>query len=281
MTSLLLAETKVVSLHPVLTDIAEKVGGKHIKVIDLIGSQSVHGFNPTARDLRAGAGAKLYLAAGKGLEPYLGKLRNTLGSKAKVYEVGKKIISLKIEDDYAHHCAHCSSRSKGNTIDPHWWNSINNLKRATNLISKELAKIDPTNAKQFKKNASNFRRELDLLNVWVKKELATIPQSKKHLATAHAAFAYFCKEYKFKALPIQGINKEQSVDAKHISEAIKTIKKHQIAAIFPEIDNNPKALSTIAKATGVKIGKPLIADGIDDIDKMFRQNVKAIVNGLR
>lgn len=148
-------------------------------------------------------------------------------------------------------------------------------------MATELGKIDPNNKEVYKKNAATYRRELDVLNAWVKKELSTIPKSKRHLATAHAAFAYFCKEYNFKALPIQGVNKEHSVDAKHLAEAIKTIKEKQIAAIFPEVGNNPKALKTIVQETGVKIGKPLVADGSTDIKAMFKKNVRAIVDALK
>lgn len=96
------AQVKVATLHPVLTDIAKNVGGKNVVVVDLIGNKSVHGFNPTPSVLKKATGAKLYLAAGKGLEPYLGKLEQSLSGKAVVYEVGKKISSIQIDNEHAH-----------------------------------------------------------------------------------------------------------------------------------------------------------------------------------
>jgi len=53
-----------------------------------------------------------------------------------------------------------------------------------------------------------------------------------------------------------------------------------IAAIFPEQSHNPKVFQTLVQQTGVKVGKPLIADGQGTIEGMFQHNVTAIVEAL-
>ncbi len=95
----LMGKTKVVSLHPIITDIAKKIGGEQIEVVDLLGSSAnVHSFSPTPSALKKATGAELYLAAGKGLESYLPKLEEMVG-KSKVIEVGNSVTSIVIKDE--------------------------------------------------------------------------------------------------------------------------------------------------------------------------------------
>ena len=73
------AELKVAVLHPLLADLAREVGGEHVEVVDLIGPDGdPHKFEPSAKELQRAKGAELYLASGKGLESYLGKLKGKL-----------------------------------------------------------------------------------------------------------------------------------------------------------------------------------------------------------
>jgi len=120
-----------------------------------------------------------------------------------------------------------------------------------------------------------------LINSWVKKQLLAIPKSNRNLATAHAAYAYFCKEYGFKSIPIQGVNREQVTDASYLSTVVGTLKKEKVKAIFPEHGNNDKSLKTVSKSAGVQLGLPLYADSAPSIQKLFENNVTAMVQGLK
>ena len=51
-----------------------------------------------------------------------------------------------------------------------------------------------------------------------------------------------------------------------------------IPAVFPESNSNPRVLQTLVKQTGVKVGKPLVADGRGySVKGMFQHNVTSIV----
>ena len=270
---------KVASLHPLLSDIARNVGGDDVELIDLVATgPSVHKFTPTPRTLAKAKGAKLYLASGKNLETYLPKLKKTIGNGTTFLEVGRGITSIVISEKSGHYAC-CPGHSEG-ALDPHWWHSLPNLRRATSIIADAFAKQDPANKAAYKKRASAFRRKLEILNAWAKKELSKVPRNKRYLATSHAAFGYFCKEYGYKSIPIQGLNNEQVPGPKYIALAIATIRKHQIGAIFPERGNNPKALTVISNTAKVKIADPLYGDGAETIEKMFKSNVTAIVKAL-
>lgn len=273
------AELKVASLHPLIGDLAKQVGGERVEVIDLIGKNGdPHHFEPAATDLQKAADAKLYLASGMGMESYLKSLRGILGGKAEVVEIGEDLPSIEGACD---HEGHDHSHHE-HEIDPHWWHSIDLFRRAATITADTFAKADPAGAETYAKNAAAYRTKLDELERWTRKEIARIPRDKRHLATAHAAFGYFCKDHGFEPIPVQGVNREQMPDPKKLAALVAELKEHQVGAIFPEKESNPKILEALTKDTGIQLGQPLIADGstAESYEAMIRHNVAAIVAGL-
>ena len=274
------AELKVAVLHPLLADIARQVGGEAVEVVDLIGPNGdPHHFEPNPDDLKSAEGATLYLVAGMGLEGYLPKLKGIIKDKATLVEVGATLPALEGACD---HEGHDHGHNHDHEIDPHWWHSIDLFRRATGVVTEALASAAPGEADGFRENAEVYRKQLDELERWTKREIAKIPRDKRHLATAHAAFNYFCKDFGFTAHPVQGLNREQMPDPKQLAKLVETLKKEQVSAIFPEKESNPKILQTLTSDTGIRLGEPLIADGtgVKSYQEMVRHNVAAIVKGL-
>ncbi len=273
------AELKIAVLHPLLVGLTREIGGEKVQVIDLIGATGdPHHFQPHVDDLKKAENASLYLVAGMGLENYLPKLKEIITKDAKILEVGETLPALEGACDHEGH----DHSSHEHELDPHWWHSIDLFRRATSIVATAMAEASPENADFFQKNATAYRAKLSELERWTKREIAKIPREKRHLATAHAAFNYFCKDYDFTAHPLQGINREQMPDPQRLAELIADLKKNQVGAIFPEKESNPKTLQTLTHDTGILLGDPLIADGVGttDYETMMRHNVNAIVKAL-
>ncbi|MEM1296348.1 MAG: metal ABC transporter substrate-binding protein, partial [Verrucomicrobiota bacterium] len=254
------AGLKVATLHPLISDLARQVGGSKVTVVSLMPTGAdPHAFTPTPGQLASITDAQLILASGKGMETFLPKLRDNLASGQKLIEVGKKVPSIKISGkDELFVC--CPAHSLGG-VDPHWWHSTSAMKRATLIVADEFAKVDPSNAATYNANAASYRAKLDQLDNWAKQQLAVIPRSNRKLTTSHLAFGYFCRDYGFKALPVQGLTRERDPSPGYLASAISEIKKQKIPAVFPEQRANPKVLQAMVKETGVKLGGTLIADG--------------------
>jgi len=150
------------------------------------------------------------------------------------------------------------------------------------VVEAELSKELPDAKEEFAANAAAYRVQLDALEKWIKREVVGIPKERRKLATAHAAFEYFCEAYGFESFPVQGMNREQMPDAVQLSKLIKSLKEAKIAAIFPEKESNPKILQSLVRDTGIKLGGELIADGVgvSSYEEMMRGNVSTIVKGL-
>lgn len=265
---------KVVSLHPLLTDACRRVGGDAVETIDLVGPKNdPHSFQPQPQDLEKTKGAALYLASGMGLESWLPAIKSIIPDSTTICQVGDQLPALTGGCDHPGHHHH---------IDPHWWHSIPLYIRAVGIIEKQLTTLDPAHATTYAANAKTYRTELEKLAAWSRKEIARIPRDQRKLATAHAAFNYFCKDYGFTPLSVQGINREQTPTPAELAKLIATLRKNHITAVFPEKNSNPKTLTTITKDTGIRLATPLIADGTgtDSYEAMVRHNVSSIVKAL-
>ena len=270
-------ELKVATLHPLLADLARQVGGERVEVVELVTRHDdPHHFEPTPATLRKATGMELCLASGMGLESYLPSLKSILPEGARLVEIGSGLPTLAGSCDHPDH-----HHDEGDT-DPHWWHSVDAFRRAATATATTFAEADPDGADYYRSRSMVYRRKLDQLERWTRRELARVPAEKRTLATAHAAFGYFCHEYGYTALPVQGLNREQMPDAASLAALIGKLRKSGVTAIFPETSSNPKILEALTADTGIRIADPLISDGTttDSYEAMVRHNVETIVRSL-
>ena len=291
------ADLRVATLHPLMTDLAKQVGGEHVKVVEMVKpGTDPHDFSPKPADLKSIKDVALVLASGKNMENYLGKLRDNLAASQTLLEVGKTIPDLteavadklQLEEDaeeHDHH-DHAEGEHHHHGPDPHWWNSPKNMERAANIVAEAFSKADAANAAVYAANAKVFAARVAELRKWAKKEISTIPQANRKIASAHDSLGYFAQEFNFKLLAIQGVSPSVKATSQEIAGSIAKIKKHQIKAIFPEQGVNPKQIEEIIRETGVKKGGELIADGngtgeLATFEKAFKHNVETLVGALK
>ena len=171
------------------------------------------------------------------------------------------------------------------SIDPHWWHSIANAKRAVRILSESFADRDPENAPYYRDRAKDYTNQLDKLNSWVKKEVAKIPRRYRNLCTAHTAYAYFCRDYGFKAVPVQGLTTEEDPKPRYLADVVDTINRKKVLAVFPEVGANPKVLEAMVRETGVNTGGYLLAGTPDPAQPtyiaMMQHNVNTILQALQ
>ena len=266
------------SLSTILTEMAQEVGGDHVKVVPLVkAGMDPHAYEPQPDDLRRASDSQLILATGKHLEGYLPKLSESTGGKAAILQVGDAFPSLTITGEDA---------AKTGGLDPHWWHSIPNMKVAVKTVRDEFIQLDPADEADYRANAAATLGKLDALNQWARVEIAKLPRDKRKLVTSHDAFQYFARDYGFTIYPIEGVTTEDEPSSKKIAGLIETIKGQDVKAVFFENIENPKVIQEITKETGAKVGGELYADGLGTgpegtYEGMYRHNVTTIVEALR
>jgi zinc/manganese transport system substrate-binding protein len=276
------AEIKVASFSTVLSEITQKVGGKNVAVTSLIKpGQDPHEYQLTPGDLTAATAADLVLLSGKGMEAsYLGNLRDALPKRVEVLAVGEELPGPgkgAVEEKEA---------SKQATEDPHWWNSVSEVEKATAVVRDALIRLDPAHTSDYQAGAQAYLAELKELDLWAKRKIAELPRDRRKLVTSHDAFQYFAKEYGFQIDSIEGLTTDQEPSVSHVSALIAEIKHQGVKAIFLENTLNPKVSAEITRESGAKIGGTLYADGLgpgegETYAGMIRHDVNTIVDALK
>lgn len=264
------AELKIATLHPLLSEMAAALGGDAVEVVELFpANMELHEFAPGTREVAKAGGCRLLLACGKGTEPYLSDLKESLPQDVSVVELGSEVPDATVP---------------GTTHkDPHWWNSPNNMKRASHTLARALAAADPAHAAQYRAGQRRYARRMDALMQEAGLALVRIPQENRCLVTAHTAMTHFCQAFGFEQIALHGVAKESEGDVATLAALLQELRTKRVRCVFSEVNESPRILETIAKELPADV-LPLIPDGIHpdrgDYAAIFRHNVRTIVRGL-
>lgn len=143
------------------------------------------------------------------------------------------------------------------------------------------------------RNARNYLAELDTLHGEVQQQIATIPEERRVLVTAHDAFGYFGTAYGIEVKGLQGISTVSEFGLADRNAMVSMIVDRKIPAVFVESSvprRNIEALVEGVRGRGheVRIGGELFSDAMGEEGTpegtyvgMVRSNVRTIVEGLR
>ncbi len=276
---------RVATLSTILTEVVQRVGGGNVNVTGLVRPGiDPHEYEPKPADLAVLAEAQLILASGKHLEGYLTKLHQSSGSNGVLISVGDRFPSLKMRPEEGE--KHGGTDSNGLIEDPHWWNSIGNVRLATDIVCEELIQVDPAHASDYKKNAAAYAASLADLEKWAKIKISELPRDQRKLVTSHDAFQYFAREFGFTIYAIEGLNTEDEPSNRKVIDIIDRIRQQRVKAVFGEFGSNPKVLQSITRESGAKVGGELYPDGLapgeaSTYEGLIRHNITTIVEGLK
>jgi len=270
---------KVVATNSVLCDLVKQIAANTVNLTCLIKpGTDPHLYQATPDDRKAIETANLVLYGGYSFEPGLVKLiqAGSNATKVAVDEVAVPTPQTFEEDGKPE-------------PDPHVWHNAQNGVQITQVIQNNLAKIAPTNADLYAKNAGAIAVQLTQIDGWIKSQIATIPPATRKLVTTHDALGYYAKAYN---VPIEGalegISTEEKPTAARVKELVTTITAAKVPTIFAEVSINPQLIETVAKEANVKVSdQELFTDGLGEpgssgetYQKMLTANTKAIVQGL-
>lgn len=265
------AELKVASLHPLLSEMARSIGGDTIEVVNLFPENGdLHSFAPGSKQLAAAADADILLACGKGIEPYLAELAESMPADTVIVGLGRDIPNVYLPNS--------------RRVDPHWWNTPENMKRASRTLLLALTAKLPSQEEQLSRRQKKYAAGMDSLTRKARLQFSRIPQNRRYLVTGHAALCHFCEEFGFTPITIHGISKESEGDTATLAHLLQDLRSKDIRCIFTEVGASPKILEVIAEQLGVPTA-PLVLDGVfpgqQSYEKLFMHNVNTISKQLK
>lgn len=266
-----------------IADAAENIGGKHVKVTSLMGpGVDPHLYKASQGDTKKLMSADVVLYSGLHLEGKMEDVLQKIGEQKQAAAVAEAIPKNKL-----------IPAGEGETFDPHVWFSIPLWIYAVDEIEAQFSKAMPQHADAFRKNAKEYKEDLQYLDKWSRKEIAHIPEKSRVLVTAHHAFAYFGNEYGFKVKGLQGLSTDSDYGLRDVQELVDLLTEKQIKAVFVESSVSEKSINAVvegAKEKGhtVTIGGQLYSDAMGEkgtkegtYEGMFRHNINTITKALK
>ncbi len=273
----------IVTTTTMITDLVKNIGGDSVRVQGLMGSGvDPHLYKAGEGDVSKLTGADVVFYSGLHLEGKLVDVFERMGRDGKTIALAEVLDkSGLIGSDYF-----------ASNYDPHIWFNIEYWKQITTYLTEEMSKLDPGHAEFFAQNRTAYLQQLDALEAEVRQTIATLPEDKRVLITAHDAFNYFGKEYGFEVVGLQGLSTATEAGVQDVQKLAQLIIEKRVKAIFVETSvprRTIEALQQAVKAQGfdVQIGGTLYSDALGSAGTeegtyigMFRYNVQTIVNAL-
>lgn len=259
-----------------IADPAARMAGECVQVEALIGpGLDPHLYQPRPSDIQRLQGADRVVALGLGLEGRLGDVLARSGALI----LGDTVDPAWLLDDEGAPDPHL-------WMDPVLWSSI------LPTLADALGTLAPDCAAAIATRMTEEAALFEALDTWAAASLASIPEPRRVLLTAHDAFAYFAQRYGLENLAIQGVSTESEPSIAAIDTLAREAVERDIPAVFIETTLNPRAVRALIEAAAARghdlaLGGELYSDALGAPDSgaetypgMIIANVTAITTAL-
>lgn len=274
----------VVATTNIIADTARRVAGADARVEALMGpGVDPHLFKASESDVRRLAEADLILYNGLHLEGKMTDILVKMARQRPVVAVAENVPEgvLREPPEFA------------GQYDPHVWFDVSLWRTTLEVIASELARLDPAHADDYRTRAAVYAAELEELDAWVEEQVASLPEERRLLITAHDAFGYFGQRYGVEVVGIQGISTLTEAGLRDVERVVDLVVEREVPALFVESSVPRRTVEAVQAAVRdrgheVEIGGELFSDSLGAAGSpggtyvgMVRHNVSTLVEALR
>ena len=268
-----------------VADLVNNIGQEYVKVISLMGEGvDPHLFKASQGDIAKLAGADLIFYNGLMLEGRMGDVLE------KMAQMGRPTRPV---SDGLDPSRLTTPKEFGGHHDPHIWMDVGMWAETIPIVVDELSKQDSSHHDVFVQNGKAYQEKLMALHEESRQKIATIPETRRIMVTAHDAFGYFGRAYGIEVRGLQGISTASEFGLQDLQRLVDLIVERRVKAVFVETSVPRRSIESLmagcqAKGHEVKIGGLLYSDamGASGTEEgtylgMMRHNVDTIVAALR
>ncbi|ACL75513.1 metal ABC transporter substrate-binding protein [Ruminiclostridium cellulolyticum] len=229
----------------------------------------LHDYQMVPADLKTLEKADIFVINGAGMEAFLDKVIKQRPS-LKIVEASKNIELIK---------------DPNGEKNAHVWVGVSGAIQEVKNIAEGLAESDAKNADAYRKNASEYVKQLGALKEKMNKELKEF--KKKDVITFHEAFPYFAKEFGLNIVSVVEREPGTEPSAGELAGLINKIKSTNVKILFAEPQYSAKAAESIAKQTDAKVYMldPVVTGEknapADRYIKTMEENLKVLVKAFK
>jgi ABC-type Zn uptake system ZnuABC Zn-binding protein ZnuA len=228
----------------------EMLGGERVSVSVLVPAGGTpHAFEPRPRDLRALSDAKLFVAAGAGVDDWATRLAVAEGPRPLVLA------------------------QSGSELGAHFWlDPITVRDQALPALSGALAALDPVGSAHYAERRRAVAHELTALDAEIRASLAGVPR--RPLIPMHAAFGAFAARYGVTLLePVQPIGAEEP-SPRSLARLVDAAAAGGAVAVLVEPQLPAAASNALAETLGVPA---VVVDALGDATQPERSSYAALL----
>ena len=281
----------VVSIKPVHALVAGVMGETGKPRLMVTGAASPHTYQMRPSEAQALGSADLVVWVGEGMETFLDRPIENLGSSAEVltlYEAaGMELLpnreggiwndedpEVRVDehDDHDHR-----------ELDLHIWLDPGNARRIVGAVADALIRIDPDRAGTYRGNAEAMRMRIDALESSLGVQLAPVRQNA--FIVFHDGYRYFEHAFGLNSKGTIAVDPARPPSAKRLSELRGALLEHDIRCVFAEPQFEPDLVQTVIEGSAVRTAAldPLgenVEPGPDAWFKMMRGLGDAVTDCL-
>ncbi len=241
-------------------DLVENIAGEKAFVQSLMGAGvDPHLYKPTRDDVARLIRAKIVFYNGLYLEGKMIDVLEKIGAKKPVHAV-----AANLQEQYLLYPDGMSAHP-----DPHVWMDVSAWIKAAREVEQALIAFDPTNAQLYRTNAAAYIGQLEQLDSYGKRVMATIPEESRILISSHDAFNYFGRAYNIEVMGVQGLSTESEAGLRRINELVRMIVERKVKAVFVESSVPRKSIEALiagvrARGGELEIGGELFTDAMGE-----------------
>ena len=250
---------RVVATTTIVGDLVRTIGGDDIRLETLMGAGvDPHLYKPSAGDVRTMADAEVVVYNGLHLE-------------GKMTDVLEEMSSRGVETVAVGSCLPAEEllpvAGFDNLHDPHIWFDVTLWQQAAICLRDELMRLDPDHAEGHRTRGDATIAELTALDSWVRGRIATIPEQRRVLVTAHDAFSYFGRAYGVEVRGLLGVSTASEAGTSDVQQLARFIADRGLPAVFVESSVPPRFVEALVEAVtarggDVSIGGSLYSDAL-------------------
>ncbi|MCP4785242.1 MAG: zinc ABC transporter solute-binding protein [Fuerstiella sp.] len=249
----------IVCTTNIIKDLVRQIGGNRVAVTAIMDGPGVdpHSYTPSPQDTNALTAADLVVYSGLHLEGHFD------GPLESLKHRGIPVIC--VTGGLSNEQPTRLLQTGDGIADPHVWFDPELWLTCGQHLAAELSGFDPDGEEQYSTSAVTFAELMRSTLARGVEIMASVPEERRVLVTAHDAFEYFARTFKFRVEAVQGISTESKPGLHRVDELVKLLVDNRIAAVFTEqsvSDRNIAALVAGCEAQkhSLKIGGRLFSD---------------------
>jgi len=249
----------------------EKIAGNQMDVNVMIppGASPVT-YEPTPEQMKDISKSVAYFRIGPLVfeKSWMDKFKS-VNPELKVYDQSRQVSLIRKESH-----SHSGNHKRDVNNDPHIWTSPARMDPQLQVIRDALLQMDSLNAKKYRANYQNFKKEINGLDQFIRNKLSGLENRK--FMIFHPALTYYARDYKLTQVSIEFEGKEPSPG--HLRKLVDLAKDEKIQVIFVQKQFNKETAQAIADEIDGKVIEinPLAYDWVEQMKSITQKLAEAL-----